>query len=160
MIHSSSGLADQHRRLLWSLEDSPLAGGWEICSHPHCDSLLSYSLSNRWQRLEHRQTCPVMAHLQHIDSYKAVSVFASCSWCGLCDFCHWDRRTWIWTRHHLPVLSCVRSCVFADSTLCFVWSLPAPGRWAQWFPRPGNSLLPLKLEVSAPPLSPMALPYG
>lgn len=75
----------------------------------------------------------------------------------VCVIFAWDRRTWIWTRNHLPVLSCAHSCVFADNALRFVWSLPAPGRWAQWSPHPGSSLLPLKLEVSAPPLSALAL---
>ena len=56
----------------------------------------------------------------------------------------------------VPTLASLQTVPSALSGLC----LRVPGRWVQWFPHPGSSLLPLKLELSAPPLSPLALQYG
>ena len=126
-----------------ALESRGQSPGWgmglgvEICSHPQCDSLLSYSLSDWWQCLERRQTCPIMACLQRIDSYKVVSVSASCNWCGLCDFCLRQKDLNLNEESPLSALLCPLLHLCRQSPLlCLVFAcawqvsavVPSPGK--------------------------------
>lgn len=66
--------------------------GLEIRVHPDSDALLPYSLSNcfgAWNEA----AFTVVVHLQCIDFYKVVSVFASYNLYGLYDFAFWNKKT-------------------------------------------------------------------
>lgn len=63
--------------------------------HPDLDSSLFLFFVTLMLVLGAEANFAVVVHLQCIDFYKVVSLFASSSLCGSYDFAFWNKRTFI-----------------------------------------------------------------